>query len=234
LPVVAQMVKNGALGRLLEIRARGKEDDRGGVQDLWVLGTHVLNLAHFLAGNPQACSATLLQDARPVTRADVHEGAEGIGPVAGNELHARFEMMSGVPVFFDSIRKAGNSAGGFGLQLIGTEGIVDLRTDREPFAHLSPGNPFAPSKEPRPWIPISTAGPGKPEPVTDLAVAVSSHLVAVRDLIAAIRGDRQPLCSAMDARVTIEMVMATFESHRQGGRRVTWPLPERGNPLLAL
>ena len=80
---VAALVKDGAIGRLLELRGRGKEDDRGGSLDLWVLGAHVMNMIHFFAGKPVACTATLLQEGRPITRADVKDGAEGVGPIAG-------------------------------------------------------------------------------------------------------------------------------------------------------
>src|SRR5690606_11892373 len=40
-PVALAAVKDGAIGRLLEVRCRGLEDQRGGAQDLWVLGTHL-------------------------------------------------------------------------------------------------------------------------------------------------------------------------------------------------
>ncbi|EDY21467.1 putative 3-chlorobenzoate-3,4-dioxygenase dyhydrogenase related protein-putative NAD-dependent oxidoreductase [Chthoniobacter flavus Ellin428] len=225
------MLKENAIGQVLEIRMRGKEDARGGAQDLWVLGAHLLNLATFFGGAPKACTATLFQDERPVTKADVKEGAEGIGPIAGNAVHARFEMERGTPVFFDSIVNAGAKGSGFGLQLIGTKGIIDLRFDTEPLAQLLPGNPFQPGKEPRAWIPISSAGPGQPEPMADIKVAVSSHLLAARDLLAAIHEDRAPLCSAADGRTVIEMIMAVFESHRLNGQRVAWPLTNRQNPL---
>jgi predicted dehydrogenase len=234
LPVVDRMVKDGAIGRLLEIRGRGKEDERGGALDLWVLGPHLLNLAHYFAGRPLACAAVLLQDGRPATRGDVQEGAEGVGPIAGNELHARFEMQRGVPVFFESVRKAGNRAASFGLQLVGTQGIIDLRMDTDPIAHLLPGSPFLPTGEPRAWTAISTAGAGKPEPMPDVAAQVRGHLLAARDLIAAIRENRPPLCSAEDGRVTVEMICAVFESHRLDGRRVTLPLQTRQNPLAML
>ena len=234
LPVVAALVKDGAIGRLLELRGRGKEDDRGGALDLWVLGAHVMNLIHFFAGNPVACTATLLQDGRPATRDDVKEGAEGTGLIAGNEVHARFEMERGIPAFFESVQKAGVSRAGFGLQLIGTGGIIDLRCDAEPIAHLLTGNPFQPTPEPRAWIPISSAGPGKPEPVANLGKLISSHVVAGRDLIAAIRENRAPLCSASDGRTIVEMISAVLESHRLGGKRVAFPLNTRQSPLSLL
>jgi predicted dehydrogenase len=234
LPALERMLKDNALGQVLEIRMRGKEDARGGAQDLWVLGAHLVNLAAFFGGAPKACTATLFQDGHPATKADVKEGTEGVGLIAGNAVHARFEMERGIPVFFDSIANAGTKTSGFGLQIIGTKGIVDLRFDTEPLAQLLPGNPFQPVKEPRTWIPISSAGPGQPEPFADIKEQVSSHLMATRDLLAAIREDRAPLCSAADGRTVLEMIMAVFESHRFSGQRVVWPLANRQNPLAQM
>ncbi|MCC6883632.1 MAG: Gfo/Idh/MocA family oxidoreductase [Verrucomicrobiales bacterium] len=231
MPVVAQMVADGAIGRFLEMRARGKEDSRGGSLDLWVLGSHLMNLMHFFGGTPLACSATVLQNGRPVTKADLKEGDEGVGPLAGNEVHTRFEMQQGPPGFFDSIQGAGNASAGFGLQLIGTEGIIDVRTDKEPAAQWLAGSPFRPSPEPRAWVPITSGGPDKPEPLTDIRTLVAAHVLPGRDLLAAIRDDRPALCSAEDGRMTLEMIMAVFESHRLGGARVTLPLQNRLNPM---
>ena len=206
LPVVKKLVEEGAIGRLLEIRCRGKEDARGGMQDLWVLGSHLLNLAVYFAGDPISCSAAVLKGGKPVTKADVVEGKEGIGPIAGDEVHARYEMKSGVPVFFDSIANAGVAEAGFGLQLIGTKGIFDLRIDTEPLVHLLAGNPFQPVAEPKRWVPVTSGGIGVPEPLADIRKGVSGHHYAARDLIAAIREDRAPLCSAKDGAVTVRMI----------------------------
>jgi predicted dehydrogenase len=234
LPAIDQLVKDGELGRLLEIRGRGKEDARGGALDLWVLGSHVLNLACHFGGQPLGCSATVLQGGKPVTRADVKDGAEGIGPLAGNEVHARFDLKRGFPAYFDSIANAGDRAAGFGLQLIGTKGIIDLRVDQDPVAHFLAGNPHRPVKEPRVWQPISTVGLGQPEPQAEAVKDVMAHLTAGRDLLAAVRENRQPLCSARDGRTTVEMIAAVFESHRLNGQRVAFPLTARDNPLAQL
>jgi len=234
LPVVARLVQEGKIGRLLEIRGRGKEDARGGPLDLWVLGSHILNVAVQIGGAPTSAAATILQDGRPITKADVKEGGEGVGPLAGDEVHARFELASGVPLFFDSVAKAGNPQAGLGLQIIGTEGIIDIRIDTTPLAQLLPGSPFQPKPEPRAWIPITTAGVGEPEPIADVKDQVMQHLTAGRDLIAAIREKRDPLCSAREGRVTVEMITGVFESARLGGQRVPFPLTIRENPLAAL
>lgn len=231
---VARLIEDGAIGRWLEIRARGKEDHRGGALDLWVLGSHLLNLAHHFTGAPLACSATVLQDGRPVTATDVKDGAEGVGPLAGNEIHALFETERGIPVFFDSIAEAGEPKAGFGLQLVGTEGIVDLRIDVEPVAHLLPGSPFRPTAEARAWMPITSAGLGEPEPIPDIRQRVDGHHGPIRDLIASIVEDREPLCSAKDGRTVVEMTMAVFESHLRGGARTPLPLERKDHPLARL
>ncbi|MDZ4288985.1 MAG: Gfo/Idh/MocA family oxidoreductase [Prosthecobacter sp.] len=234
LPHVVQMMKDGAIGKVLEFRARGKEDPRGGSLDMWVLGAHLFNLIHFFAGEPLACSAAVLQGSKPITKADVKEGDEGVGPLAGNEVHARFEMQSSLPAFFDSVQNSGSKSAGFGIQIIGTEGIIDLRTDVEPTAHLLAGSPFGPNAKPRIWVPITTGGLGKPEPIADIRLLTARHVGPGRDLIAAIEEKRAPLCSAEDGRVILEMIMGVFESQRQHGQRVTLPLKERGNPLAKL
>ncbi len=234
LPVLQQLISDGAIGRVLEIRARGKEDHRGGALDLWVLGSHLFNLATVFAGAPVACAATLWQGGRLVTKADITEGAEGVGPLAGDEIHARFEMESGIPLFFDSIKGAGVPEAGFGIQIVGTQGVFDLRVDEEPVAQLLAGNPFQPVKEARPWVPVTTAGIGAPEPIPELGRLLAQHVIPGRDLSAAVQEGRETLCGARDAATTIEMICGVFESHRLKGQHVPLPLRSRVNPLARL
>lgn len=231
LPVLTRLIEDGTIGKILEIRARGKEDARGGGLDLWVLGSHLLNLATFFGGKPLACSASVFQAGRQATKSDVKQGDEGIGLLAGDEIHARFDMERGFPLYFDSIRNAGVASAGFGIQIIGTKGILDLRADTEPAAHLLPGSPFQPVKDAKAWTPVTTAGVGKPEPIADLGKQMAAHRLPGLDLIAAIRENKTPLCDAKAGAETVEMIAAVFESHRLGGQRVALPLKERGNPI---
>ncbi len=227
---VKTALREGVIGKLLEIRCRGKEDRRGGPEDLWVLGTHVFNLASYFAGKATSCSAQFYVGDRVATSDDVVDGPEGIGPVAGDRLHARFETESNVPVFFDSIRNMGVKEAGFGLQLIGTAGVIDFRIDVEPLVHLVRGNPFQPDSKPRAWIPITSAGVGMPEPIQDIKPLVANHLLATRDLIASISETREPLCGVHEGRATIEMVQATFASHVEDGQSMAMPLATRTHP----
>ena len=234
LPLIEKTIADGGIGNLLEIRGRGKGDRRGGAEDLWVLGAHVLNLIHYFAGDPASCSALMLKDGVPVTRADVVDGGEGLGPLAGNELHARYEMADGIVAYFDSIANDGTGNAGFGLQLIGSEGIIGIQCDCDPLAHLVPGNPFQPTGKARPWVPITSAGVGKEEPDPDLIHAVQHHDAAIRDLIDACDAGREPLCNLGEAAMAVEMICAVFASHREKAKAVRFPLEDRGNALLSL
>ncbi|MBR9801398.1 Gfo/Idh/MocA family oxidoreductase [bacterium] len=231
LPVVKQLVEDGEIGQLLEVRARGKEDSRGGCQDTWVLGSHIFNAAAFLVGQPRTVSGRLYQDDRPCTAADIRDGAEGIGPIAGNRLHARFEMENGRPLYFDSIQNHGDPQTGFGFQLIGTKGVIDLRMDQVTLAHIRRGHPFNPAASSGPWIPITSQGIDQPETESKLSFRNVYHLDAAGDLLAAIAEDRAPLCDAKAGRTTVEMICGIFASHMQNGAEVSFPLEDRTHPL---
>ncbi len=231
LPVLRQLLKEETIGRVLEIRARGKEDQRGGGLDLWVLGSHLLNLITYFAGKPLTCTANIYQNGKLARPADVKKGDEGVGLIVGDEIHAQFEMEAGFPVYFDSVKGAGIGSAGFGLQIIGNKGIIDVRADKEPAAHLLRGSPFQPSPEARSWIPITSGGIGKPEPIEGLEKLMIQHTLAGRDLIQAVQKDQTPLCHEKEAALTIEMIAAVFASHVQNGQRVSIPLKDRGNPL---
>src|SRR5437763_1982888 len=81
-----QLLAEGKIGRLRALKAYGKQDRRGGGQDLMVLGTHLLDLMRSFAGDARWCHARVCQDGRDVTPADVQPGEEAVGPVAGDDV----------------------------------------------------------------------------------------------------------------------------------------------------
>lgn len=234
LQTIDRLIADGGIGKVLEIRGRGKGDRRGGGEDLWVLGAHVLNLVQYFGGKPITCSAVMLQDGRPIEKSDVKAGNEALGPLAANEVHARYRMQRGVIAYFDSVANDGAENAGFGLQIVGSKGIVDIKCDLNPLAHLIRGNPFQPSERARPWVKITSAGVDKDESRHDLADAINHHVIPVRDLLDSIETDRQPLCSVHEGAMTVEMISAVFESHRQNGKAVPFPLQQRVNALTLL
>lgn len=231
LQAIDAMIADGKIGKLLEIRGRGKGDRRGGVEDLWVLGSHVLNLVHYFGGQPRTCSAVILKDGRRVTKDDVTDGPEGLGAIAGNELHARFEMERGFTAYFDSVANDDTQNAGFGLRLIGSRGVIAIHCDRFPVAHYRSGNPFEIPSEAESWIPITSGGPGAPEILSDLPHFVGHHIIPARDLVASIRADRQPVCDLDQAAMTVEMICAVLDSHTQDSQAVKFPLLNRHNAL---
>ena len=231
LKTVGGIIDEGKIGRVLEFRGRGQEDRRGGGQDLWVLGTHIMDMIRALGGQAQWCYATVLQDGKPVTKDDVFEGPEGLGPLAGDELHAIYKMSDGAMAYFSSLKHAGNSKR-YALQIHGSDGIIELTEGILPAvkylndAHWSPGRSGAK------WQDVSSAGIGKPEPLSGRRYQ-ARYMLMIEDLLAAIEEDHQPLCGVYEARGVTEMIVAVFESHRQRGP-VNFPLENRQNPLTML
>lgn len=232
LEMVRKVIQAGEIGDVLEIRARGKEDARGGAEDLWVLGTHVLDLMRAYAGDPESCYATLYQDAQPVTAAHVQPGNEGVGPLAGNRVDAMYRFKNGIRGYFSSKKSAGGNPNRFGLRIFGSKGMIDHTSGYANPALLLNDATWGLYGATKPWRVISSAGLDQPETITATGYEGGNPAAAL-DLIAAIEEDRQPKCSMYEARGAIEMVMAVFESHRAGGP-VSMPLQCKENPLASL
>ena len=220
--VVKKLVASGDIGELKEVRVRGKQDQRGGGLDLWVLGGHGFNLATLFTGPAISCEATILVEGRPATKADIRTGDEGVGLIVGDEIHARYETKSGIPLYFDS--KKGKPAKGtsFGARLIGTKGVISLQIDEEPLAILERDGKKTP---------ITTGGIGKPEPIKDIRLVNGGHHGAIHDLLAAIKEQRAPLCGPEAGLETVELTLGVFASFAAGGAKVTLPLADRAHPL---
>lgn len=229
--VIRDLILDDKIGTLLELRGRGKEDRRGGGEDLWVLGSHVMNLMHTFGGEPNWCFASVEQDGQPVTKQHVHEGNEGIGPLAGDTVNAMYGMADGVTAYFGSHRAAAGSPSRFGLQIFGSKGVIELLTGYLPGAYLLPDSSWSPGRSGAKWVPISSAGAGQPEPLE--GDNHTGNVVACRDLIDSIEQDRLPECNILEGRMTVEMIASVFESHRTGGP-VKIPLATRKNPLTLL
>jgi predicted dehydrogenase len=194
LRVVRSMIEEGQLGTLLELRGRGKEDARGGGEDLWVLGSHVMNLIHYFGGEPTWCFARVEQNGHPVTKADVAAGNEGIGPLAGDNVAAMYGLAGGAIATFGSRRGAGGGKGRFGLQIYGSQGIVEILTGSLTSVQYLADPAWSPGRSGARWTPVSSAGVGQPEPLADGGLD-GGNVLAVKDLLRAIEENRQPECS---------------------------------------
>jgi len=220
-PVTLQvrgLLRDGAIGKLLEVRARGKEDKRAGGEDLIVLGTHCFDMMRFLAGDPAWVFAHVTDGAREVGRTSGRKATEPVGTVAGDDIAAMFAFPGGVTGYFGS--KANDVAGGprFGVTFYGSHGAIWM-----PLGNV-PQEPAMILRAPN-W-----AGAWEQVPPPASAAFSSRHeanLLMVRDLLSAVEGNREPVCSARDGRWAVEMVGGIYQSQISGAR-VELPLKNRG------
>jgi predicted dehydrogenase len=229
------LIEAGRIGKVLELRGRGKEDARGGGQDLWVLGCHVLDMMADIGGAPQWCEAAVSLGGRPITQADAAEGPEGIGLIAGDAVAAMFGLADGPIGYFASVRDAGLKQPNFGLTIVGSGGAIHIRPDHVPHAYLREAPLWRVDKD-FPWRPIGPEGLDPPAaaitPEQRTAERMAWGRRAAADLVDAIREDREPETGMYAGRTTVEMTAAVFAS-ALAGRRVMLPLEQAGNPLAA-
>ncbi len=230
-----ELLGDGLIGDLLEMRGRGKEDARAGGQDLMVLGTHIMDLMRYFAGDVRWCYAragvTGKDRIRPATKADIRDGGEGMGPITGDHITALYGFDKSVVGHFASYKctRGKGERDRFGLTLCGTRGVLQLTTGSLPPVYCLSDPGWFPGRGKIPWQEITSAGPGKPETLKDGGLG-QGNVWIVRDLMEAIEKDRQPRGSMYDGRAALEMILAVYESHRLR-TAVDLPLKNRRHPL---
>lgn len=227
-----KLIAEGGLGDIIELRGRGKEDSRGGGEDLMVLGTHIMDLMRLFAGEPEWCFARVSEGGKPVTKSEVRDGAEGIGPLAGDEIHAVYRFAGTTMGYFSTHRAKLGATTRFGLQIFGTKGILTMTTGALPQVAFVEEPSWQPGHSKAQWKNITSAGIDKPETLSDSGQSLGNRLIAL-DLIRAIETDTQPKGSAYDGRAALEMILAVYESHRLNAP-AELPLRNRKHPLSLL
>ena len=244
-----QLVEAGEIGEPVTIHGRGKNDHRGGGEDLITLGTHILDLETFFFGSPDSVWADIGANGRPVTADDVNgDTVEPIGPAAGDDVFAAFRFPNGVRGIFESRRglRDGTPASHMGITVTGTTGALTMRfedgTDtpcRPLRISRLPGPPedaseyeVVPLRETRAIpgaAPLDYSLCGRMD-IPRARFFLESNRYAAWDLMCAIREGRQPVSDIYGARLTVEMIQGIYAS-ALSGRRVSFPLAVRRHPL---
>lgn len=213
------LIEGGQIGTVLELRGRGKEDQRGGGEDLWVLGSHILDMMADLGGEPKWCDAMITQAGQPIAKSDLVEGPEGIGLIAGDSIAAMYGLADGAVGYFASVRNAGLKQPNFGLTIAGTKGAIHIRPDHVPHCYLRAAPLWRVDKE-FPWQPIGPGGlaDAPSEDVDRAAERASWGRRAALDLVDAIREDREPETGMYAGRTSVRMTAAAYESALTGMR----------------
>jgi len=218
------IVQDGLIGRVLELRGRGKEDARSGGEDLIVLGVHVFDLMRYFAGAPQWCEAECVEGDRPSAKEDVREATEPLGPIIGDTIHARYGFENGVRGSFASVKSADGGAGRWGLDIYGTGGIMTIRMTPVPLVRVFASGNWTDDGATT-WSALPDA------PAVDVGESPVGHYKPiVDDLIESIETDRKPFTSIEAGRDALEMCLAPFECAVSSGR-VALPLARRDHPL---
>jgi predicted dehydrogenase len=172
------------------------------------------------------------EQGKPITKANVVEGKEGLGPLAGDHVQATYQFANGVTGYFASKRNQAGTPSRFGLQVFGSKGVVEHLSGYQEQVNFLADPSWSPGRSGKTWQKVTSAGIDQPEPLKGRGLH-DGNVAAVKDLLSAIETKREPLCGVQDARLTIEMIMAVFESQRLG-RPVTFPLENRQHPLTML
>ncbi|MDE2928855.1 MAG: Gfo/Idh/MocA family oxidoreductase [Acidobacteriota bacterium] len=216
---VLQMVRQGEIGVLQEIRARGKEDRRAGGEDLMVLGCHLMHLLRMFAGNPKWVFAHVTDHEFEMERSHAREkqGPGSMGALAGDQVATIFYLGQGVHAYFGSKANDVKTGRRFGIYLYGSKGVIYLPTVSGAAILRSPD-----------WH----SGAWEPIELTAEERAGSDQLATlmVADLLQAIEEDREPAVTEYDGRWTTEMISSVYQSQLTGAR-VTFPLKDRTHPL---
>ncbi len=216
---IKRLLDEGKIGTVQTIYASGKQDHRGGGEDMIVLGTHLFNLMRYFVGDVAWMQSHVTIGGKEVGIGDEHQPTEPVGPVAGDCINSYFAFKSGVSGFFLSRREQAGT-GRYGMEIVGSKGIFSLRGDVANRLMYYPYPVLLPSTPDQKWEAID---------LDDTPFSQGNEL-AIRDLIDAIENDRKPRSAAEDALAALEMILGAYESQLTG-KRVPFPIVNREHPF---
>ncbi len=214
------MLDEGRIGQVQAIHAHGKQDRRGGGEDMIVLGTHLFNMMRYFVGDVAWMFAHVTSEGHEITPDDVREAAEPIGLIAGDCVNSYFAFKSGVSVSFDSRKDQAGGGRRYSMEVLGSDGMLSLRGGSADNPAIYPYPVWAPNDTSQKWEPLELGN----------APLYAGNQIAIIDLINSIENDREPISSGRAAVAALEMILGAYESQITGGR-VTFPMENRRHPL---
>ena len=218
-----QLLRDGKIGQVESIRAHGKQDGRGGGEDMITLGTHTFNMMRFLVGDVDWMTAHVTEAGKEVGLDHVRPPTEPVGPIAGDCIESYFAFKSGVTGFYDS-RK--DRFGRGGMEIYGRQGIIALNIGRSHQVAICPYPCWRIGDLSQQWEIIEICDS---PPTSENSLDYGNRL-AIMDLIEAIEQNRKPLSSASDAVAALEMIVGAYQAQLTKAR-VSFPMKNRQHPL---
>ncbi|MEM7030434.1 MAG: Gfo/Idh/MocA family oxidoreductase [Chloroflexota bacterium] len=225
--VAIPLIKSGKIGEPRLARIHGMNGHEGGNQLFLDLYPHFFDFLWQVWGAPTWCHAHITRDGHDVTPADLFQGAEGMGLVAGNGIRAYYVFENGFAADFESYEGDHDKERPYRIDIHGTEGTLSLPG---PMSN-QPDIYYHPLVSPRlfnddRWEVI----PSDPPP--DDHKWANAHKRLARCMLDVLDG-KEPEFELLDgrtARMHLEWAMAAHASHIAGAR-VTFPLPSADNPF---
>ena len=240
-----RMIHAGEIGKVLTCYMRGKEDTRGGGEDMLVLGTHILDAAAWLFGRPEQVYSDIRIGGRPLTARDVLQTTEPLGPCGGDEVFSLYRFADGINGIFESRRVIENGDCRMGLTVCGTKGALTIRYTGERKLRICRDFPVPmedSSKFEAVPLPEDPPIPGAtPLEYEKLGInpKIFYHLYfaennrrAAWNLLRAIDGKEELTAGIDSALDSLEMITGAYQSALLRAP-VTFPLRDRRNPLGA-
>jgi len=220
------LIAAGAIGELRAIRGAGKGYYGGfGVMET---GTHILDQMRNFGGPVDWIQARVTVRGRDAQPGDVAQAPRGLGLVAGDTVTAYYAFQNGLYGIGEFFHRAKIDSRAYAVDLIGTEGMLCLRSgggagiylQRDPVWHPVIGAP---------WEEVLLAEEDYRLPGTD-HVSRNAEVWLAHEMAQALREDREHDCSGDAGRQVLEWIQAGYASH-VAGARVSLPLAERRHPL---
>jgi len=211
-----EAIGEGQIGDIVEVRSFGKQDARAGGEDMMVLGSHLFDLLRLFLGDPLWCTARVHWQGRDIAPTDRRLVTDNVGYVAGDEVFAQFAFPKGVNATFTSAGKLRETVGHWGIEFFGSKGAARINCDIAPNVFLRRSTPWKAEGKTDAWQPLELPLRQNPGPVGDWLDAIAKN--------------REPECGGRNGAWAVEMVMAVYHA-ALSGKRVSFPLPVRSNPL---
>tara|TARA_B100001964_G_scaffold222422_1_gene267334 strand:- start:94 stop:858 length:765 start_codon:yes stop_codon:yes gene_type:complete len=215
-----QLIEHGKIGEVEVVSATGKQDHRGGGEDMIVLGTHLFNMMRFFFGNVDWMSSHVTENGNVITASSGRQANEPVGKIAGDCIRSYFAFENGVSGYFQSKKNRAQGEQTYGMNIIGTEGIISLLGGAADNLSLYPHRYFNPANQDQEWESLQL----------EHNQLMEGNQLAVIDLIQAIENNNEPISSAADALAALEMIHGAYVSQISESR-VYFPIFDRSHPL---